>query len=94
MSFCTACGTELSTIVDKRYGSCYRCRNDNYDKEKQETERKQGQWDLGLGALPVQDLIDELIKRGWEEEERLHNRHERLHLIAPVDYDLQSRRIE
>ena len=86
--FC-ACGTELLTMCAQSDGRCHTCAADARDQRKaadlSDLEDQVVTWQTGLGGVQTHELVDELLKRGWDEDRRTRNYKKRLVLIAPPE---------
>ena len=87
-TFCS-CGTELLTMCAQSEGVCHTCRSEARNQRKaadlSALEDEVVTWQTGLAGVQTHELVNELRKRGWDEDHRTRNYKKRLVLIAPPE---------
>ena len=86
--FCD-CGAELLTMCAQSDGLCHICSAQKRDQRKaadlSALEDEVVTWETGLGGVQTHELVNELIKRGWDTSQRVRNYKKRLVLLAPQE---------
>lgn len=86
---CRVCGTPLLTMCAQGEGICHNCEAEERDRRRQTVDltglEDVATWETGLAGVQTHELVDELLKRGWDEDRRTRNYKKRLVLIAPPE---------
>ncbi len=86
--FCS-CGAELLTMCAQSDGACHTCMAEKRDQRKaadlSALEDEVVTWETGLAGVQTYELVNELIKRGWDTSQRTRNHKKRVVLLAPQE---------